>query len=157
MNCYRAGDGRAFWLLLLEADRHWPKLLAALDRPELADDARFADARSRNLHAEALIATLDEEFNRFDIAELTARFDAHDVWWAPINSIFDVIDDPQARAAGAFVDMAPRSGEAPYRAVNGPVDFDGRTFRPGPVPGLGEHTAEVTAELDRRWGGSEPA
>ncbi len=157
MNCYRAGDGRAFWLLLLEADRHWPKLLAALGRPELGEDERFVDARSRNLHAEALIATLDEEFARFDSAELTSRFDAHDVWWAPINSIFDVIDDPQAQAAGAFVDMAPQPGEGPYRAVNGPVDFDGRAVEPGPVPRRGEHTAEVLTELDRRWGGSEPA
>ena len=157
MNCYRARDGRAFWLLLLEADRHWPKLLAALGRPELGEDERFVDARSRNVHAEALIATLDEEFARFDSAELTARFDAHDVWWAPINSIFDVIADPQAQAAGAFVDMAPHPGEGPYRAVNGPVDFDGRACTPGPVPRLGEHTAEVLTELDRRWGGSEPA
>jgi hypothetical protein len=32
--------------------------------------------------------------------------------------------------------------------VNGPVDFGGYTFRPGPVPRLGQHTAEVLAELD---------
>ena len=34
------------------------------------------------------------------------------------------------------------------RAVNGPVDFDGHVMSPGPVPDLGEHTAEVLAELD---------
>jgi len=72
------------------------------------------------------------------------------VWWAPINSIADVIADPQAIAAGAFVDMTPRDGEAPYRAVNGPVDFDDRRPRPGRVPALGEHTDEVLRELDAR-------
>lgn len=157
MNCYRTADGRGIWLLLLEADRHWPKLLAALDRAELGADPRFVDARARVQHAEALIATLDEEFARFDYAELTARFDAHDVWWAPINSIFDVIDDPQAIAAGAFVDMEPHPGEAAYRAVNGPVDFSGHEVRPGRVPRLGEHTAEVLAELDSAGSDSEPA
>jgi crotonobetainyl-CoA:carnitine CoA-transferase CaiB-like acyl-CoA transferase len=72
------------------------------------------------------------------------------VWWAPINSIADVIADPQAAAAGAFVDMTPRDGESPYRAVNGPVDFDDRRPHPGPVPDLGEHTDEVLDELNRR-------
>jgi crotonobetainyl-CoA:carnitine CoA-transferase CaiB-like acyl-CoA transferase len=148
VNCYRSGDGRAFWLLLLEADRHWPKLVAALGLAGLADDERFTDAKQRLANSEALIAELDEAFARFPYDDLIARFDAHDVWWAPINSIFDVIDDPQAQANGAFVDMTPQPGEEPYRAVNGPVDFEGHSVRPGPVPRLGEHTAEVLAELD---------
>ena len=148
VNCYRSADGRAFWLLLLEADRHWPKLVAALGLAELADDERFTDAKQRLANSEALIAELDEAFARFPYDDLIARFDEHDVWWAPINSIFDVIEDPQAQANGAFVEMTPQPGEEPYRAVNGPVDFPGRTFRPGPVPRLGEHTDEVLAELE---------
>ena len=114
---------------------------------ELADDERFTDAKQRLANSEALITELDDAFARFTFDDLVARFDEHDVWWAPINSIFDVIADPQAQANGAFVDMTPRDGEAPYRAVNGPVDFGGREFRPGPVPALGEHTADVIAEL----------
>lgn len=152
VNCYRAADGRAFWLLLLEADRHWPKLIAALGRDDLAADDRFADATMRLANNEALIRTLDEAFARVPFDELTRQFDEHDVWWAPINSIADVIADPQAQAAGAFVDMTPQPGEAPYRAVNGPVDFGGFEFTPGPVPRLGEHTAEVLAELLRELG-----
>lgn len=148
VNCYRARDGRSFWLLLLEADRHWPKLLAALDDADLSTDERFTDAKVRLANSEALVAALDEAFARHDFDDLVARFDTHDVWWAPINSIFDVIDDPQAQANGAFVEMAPRDGEAPYRAVNGPVDFGGYTFRAGRVPHLGEHTDEVLAELN---------
>lgn len=149
MNCYRSSDGHGFWLLLLEADRHWPNLLRALGRADLGEDERFHDARARHKHSEELITALDEAFERVPYAELTAAFDAHDVWWAPINSIVGVTEDPQAHAAGAFVDMTPREGEAPYRAVNGPVDFAGHTLRPGRVPALGEHTAEVLAELDR--------
>jgi crotonobetainyl-CoA:carnitine CoA-transferase CaiB-like acyl-CoA transferase len=148
VNCYRSADGRGFWLLLLEADRHWPNLLRALGRPDLGEDPRFEHARARNQHAEELIAALDAVFEQMPYADLIAAFDAFDVWWAPINSIVDVIQDPQAQAAGAFVDMTPREGEEPYRAVNGPVDFAGYDFRPGRVPEVGEHTADVLAELD---------
>ncbi len=146
VSCYQAGDGRGFWLLLLESNRHWPKLLAAIDRANWAARPEFADASTRMQNSELLIAELDMRFAEFSFDELTSRFDEHDVWWSPINSIVDVIADPQAAAAGAFVEMTPRDGEAPYRAVNGPVDFDDRTITPGPVPALGEHTAEVIDE-----------
>jgi crotonobetainyl-CoA:carnitine CoA-transferase CaiB-like acyl-CoA transferase len=64
------------------------------------------------------------------------------VWWAPLNSIPDAIEDPQVIAAGSFVDMTPQPGEAPYRAVNSPVDFSGYEPTYGPVPRLGEHAPE---------------
>jgi crotonobetainyl-CoA:carnitine CoA-transferase CaiB-like acyl-CoA transferase len=87
-----------------------------------------------------LIALLDAFFATKPLSEWTALFDEHDVWWAPVNSIVDVILDPQARAAGGFVSMSPREGEEPFEAVNSPVDFEDYEIRPGPVPYLGEHT-----------------
>lgn len=136
---YRARDGRSFWLLGLEADRHWPGLLDAIERRDLADDPRFVTARDRAGNTEALIAILEEHFATMDYGHWVSRFDEHDVWWAPVNSIPDVVVDPQVIASGAFVDMEPHEGEGPYRAVNSPVDFDGYRFEPGPVPRLGEH------------------
>ena len=44
MNPYRTSDGRWFFFTGLEAQRHLPAVLRALDRPELADDERFASA-----------------------------------------------------------------------------------------------------------------
>jgi crotonobetainyl-CoA:carnitine CoA-transferase CaiB-like acyl-CoA transferase len=145
INSYRAGDDRIFWLICLEGDRHWPKLLAALDRPELVDDARFVDATARLNHAQELIAELDAAFSTRPLAEWAERFDTHDVWWAPVQSIVDVIGDPQAQSG--FVEMSPRTGDEPFRAVATPVDFDGHVVLPGPVPLLGEHTVELLAEL----------
>ena len=136
---YRARDGRSFWLLGLEADRHFPGLLAAIGRPDLADVPEFGNAALRAKNAKAFIAALDEHFATQDYAHWIARFDEHDVWWAPLNSIPEAIEDPQVVASGALVDMAPREGEAPYRAVNSPVDFSGYEPVYGPVPELGEH------------------
>ena len=86
---------------------------------------------------------LDEVFATRPYDEWAARFDAADVWYSPINSIADALADPQVVASGGIVDMVPRDGEEPYRAIASPVDFDRRRRRPGPVPFLGEHTDEV--------------
>jgi len=139
MNCYRAGDGRAFWLLGLEADRHFPGLLAAIGRPELAEVENFKNARARSVHAAEFTAVLDTHFATQSYEHWTTQFDVHDVWWAPLNSIADAVVDEQVLASGAIVDMTPRVGEAPYRAVNSPVDFSGYVPTYGPVPTLGEH------------------
>jgi crotonobetainyl-CoA:carnitine CoA-transferase CaiB-like acyl-CoA transferase len=151
INSYLASDERGFYLILLEGDRHWPKLLAAIDRPDLGEDERFTDSRSRMKNSEALINELDSVFASKTLAEWADHFDKHDVWWAPIQSIVDVIADPQAQPG--FVDMAPREGEEPFRAVNTPVDFDGYSIRPGVVPTLGEHTAAVIEEIKASAGG----
>jgi crotonobetainyl-CoA:carnitine CoA-transferase CaiB-like acyl-CoA transferase len=139
MNCYRAGDGRAFWLLGLEADRHFPGLLAAIERPELAEVDNFKNARARSVNAAEFTAVLDAHFMTQSYAYWTERFDAHDVWWAPLNSIAEAVVDEQVLASGALVEMTPRAGEEPYRAVNSPVDFSEYSPTYGPVPTLGEH------------------
>ena len=139
MNCYRCADGRAFWLLGMEADRHFPGLLKAIGREELAGVENFKNARARSINAGEFTAVLDEHFATQDYAYWTARFDANDVWWAPLNSIADAVADPQVIASGAFVEMTPQPDEDPYRAVNSPVDFSGYSPKYGPVPNLGEH------------------
>jgi crotonobetainyl-CoA:carnitine CoA-transferase CaiB-like acyl-CoA transferase len=139
MNCYRCADGRAFWLLGMEADRHFPGLLKAIGREELASVENFKNARARSINAGEFIAVLDEHFATQDYAYWTTKFDENDVWWAPLNSIAEAVADPQVIASGAFVDMTPQPDEEPYRAVNSPVDFSDYTPSYGPVPNLGEH------------------
>ena len=151
VNVYRAADGKWFWLLGVEGDRLWPGLLRAIDRTVWADDERFSTMRARRLHAAELIAELDALFMERPRDDWTALFDAHDVWWAPVNTPEDVLTDPQAIAAGAFVDVPGGSGTPAHRAVASPVSFPSAgadAARPrGPVPALGEHTAEILAEL----------
>ncbi|MBA2283733.1 MAG: CoA transferase [Acidimicrobiia bacterium] len=152
INPYRAGDGLWFWLLGVEGDRLWPKLVEALGREAWLTDERFSSARSRRHNAGALIALLDEIFLGSTRDEWTATFDEHDVWWAPVNTPDDVVDDPQAIATGAFVDVPAGAGSDAHRAVASPVAFltadggDDSTPTRG-VAALGEHTAEVLAEL----------
>lgn len=153
VNSYPAGDGLWFWLLGVESDRAFPKVCAAIDRPDLLDDERFRSARDRRKHASLMIATLDTEFAKHTRAELIERFDREDVWWAPVHQPADVLEDPQAIAAGAFVDVPAGEAGPAHRAAASPVTFrDAAGERAGapalePVPALGEHTDAVLADL----------
>jgi crotonobetainyl-CoA:carnitine CoA-transferase CaiB-like acyl-CoA transferase len=148
VNSYRAGDGLWFWLLGLETDRHWPGLLAAVGRADLGEDERFDSARGRRKNAEALIEILDAEFATATREEWFERFDRENVWWAPVQTPEEVVADPQALAAGAFVDVPEGAGAPAHRAVATPVAFSREgAIRTGAVPGLGEHTEEILKEL----------
>ena len=155
-NCYQTRDERWFWLVALEGDRHWPGLLRALDREDLGADERFATNRDRRGHVRELIAELDAEFAGRTLADWAERFDAEGVWWAPVQTLAEVVADPQAEAIGAFV-RQPGMGDAPpLRTVAGPVHFWGVDGRPrSGAPVLGQHTAEVLRELAEPDTGAE--
>ena len=155
VNSYRSADGRWFYLIGLEAERHFPGLARALDRPELLDDERFATAGSISRHAEVLIALLDDAFAERPLDEWAARFEAHEVWWAPCQTMAEVAVDPQAEAVGAFVPTS--DGRTEIGTVASPARFDGQVFQPRrPVPSVGQHTDEVLAELDTTTPGRAP-
>jgi crotonobetainyl-CoA:carnitine CoA-transferase CaiB-like acyl-CoA transferase len=142
VNCYRTADDRWFWLLGLEADRHLPGVLRAIGRSELADDPRFATARDRRINAIELIVELDAAFETKTRDEWAAVFAEHDVWWAPVQSLAEVVADPQARAAGAIVRMA--NGDD---SIAPPAGFGERDVVARPVPALGADTDAVLREL----------
>jgi crotonobetainyl-CoA:carnitine CoA-transferase CaiB-like acyl-CoA transferase len=144
VNCYEASDGRWFWLLGVESQRHFPVLCHAIGKDEWIDDERFATARDRRHHAAELIGALDRVFATRPRDEWTGQFDAHDVWWAPVNTLDDLVEDPQVLAAGAIVDVPGGAGASAHRAVATPVSFSRTPVGPqGPVPGLGEHTKAI--------------
>ncbi len=150
INTFKAGDGKWFMLLLLQADRHWPDLMRALDAPELADDPRLQDIPSRREHSVELVTALDEIFAARSYAEWAAIFDREDVWHAPMNTIDDVANDPLASEAGVFVEL--ESPEGPVQQVASPADFNRTPAKAGNwPPELGQHTEEVLLGMGYDW------
>lgn len=150
VNCYRSGDGRWFWLLGLQGDRHWPDLVTALERPELLTDPRFADIRARRQHAEACVACLDEIFAARPMAHWAEALDRAGMWWAPVQTVSEMVSDPQVRASGAFVTAAVADGTADM--VASPAEFAATPGRaPAMAPELGQHTEAILLELGYDW------
>ena len=148
-NSYQTQDSRWFWLVALEGDRHWPGVLKALGREDLAEDERFATGRARRGHVRELIEVLDAEFARRTLAEWAERLDDAGVWWAPVQTLAEIAADPQAEAIGAFVEQPGMGDGPPLRTVATPVDFWGVDGKPrSGAPTLGQHTDEVLRELD---------
>ena len=148
MNPYLTADGRWFFFTGLETARHLPAVCRALDRPDLLEDPRFADARSVRKHRTEVIAVLDEILATKTFDEWAERFEAEGVWWAPAQTPAQVVEDPQFLANDGLVEIAEGAGGPAQRSVRGPVTFSDVTNGPvGAVPGLGEHTDEVLGDL----------
>jgi len=153
MNNYAAGDGRRFWIVGLEAERHWPALCRAIGRSDWLTDPRYSSARARFINAVELIAALDQIFATKSLDEWAEIFAGEpDFFWSPINSIEDVVADEQFHAAGGMVDVPEGSGgEGSVPMVATPADFHGTPWAPrSAAPKLGEHTDEILAELKAR-------
>ena len=144
---YTASDDRMFWLVGMEPERHWPPLCRAVGREEWLDDERFATVEARGDHIAELLPLLDEVFATQPFAHWAARFDDEpELFWAPINSVYDLIADPQAAPAGLFVDVPDEFGTTTM--VNTPVDFHGTPSGPSWIaPEHGQHTDAVLAEM----------
>ena len=140
MNSYRTADDRWLFLTCLEADRHLPNVLTALGRDDLRTDERFADARALRRHKREVIAVLDAEFATRPLDAWAERLDAAGVWWAPVKSPAEVLEDPHVLANEGLVAVPDPVGDGHVVTVNGPVSFRGRPLRrTGPTPRLGEH------------------
>lgn len=151
LNNYRAGDGKWFWLVGAESERHWPDVVEAFGDPSLASDPRYTTPRERRRNAAALVSAIDALALRHTRDEWAAIFRQHDVWWAPINSADDLLEDPQAQAVGAFVKVPVSEGQVAPESWNGvatPVDFSATPVGPtGPPPSVGADADEVLKSL----------
>jgi crotonobetainyl-CoA:carnitine CoA-transferase CaiB-like acyl-CoA transferase len=150
INCFRTKDGRWIWLLLLQGDRHWPDLVRAIGRSDLADDERWNNIVKRRDNAESIVTELDLEFEKRTLDEWAPILDRENVWWSPVNTISEALQDPVAQASGAFTSVKGPDGDVPL--VNTPADFYGTPNAPrGVSPELGQHTEEVLLEMGLDW------
>ena len=154
INCYQDGDGRWFWLVGLEGQRHWPDVCRAVGRADWIDDERFRDEDGRRANIGELIPELDRIFATRNREEWAEIFERENVWWAPVQTTDEVLSDPQVHAGGGLVEVPDGSGSV--MMINTSVDFLGTPGGPRAMtPELGEHTDGVLEELGKDAGAIE--
>jgi len=146
---YRAADRRIFKMSIVNHQRDWPKVCAALGRPSLAADPRYAtleDRREEGRMAE-LIAICDGVFGGRPMAYWEEKLREADVPFSVLSTYDEVVADPQMAANRVFTEFDdPELGRV--RTIDTPMHVESHPkLPPRPAPRLGEHTREVLAAL----------
>ncbi|UIP59881.1 CaiB/BaiF CoA transferase family protein [Agromyces marinus] len=140
-------DGKAFVVHMSVPEKFWTGLLDVLERPELADDPRFATREARVRNYDDLDAELKATTERMPRQHWLDRLVAHDIPHGPLNTVADLFDDPQVASMGLVEEIAGPDG-APLRVPAPSTVFHG-SGRPAlrAAPLLGEADADVLAAL----------
>lgn len=137
---FATADG--YLVIAIFTEKFWHALCRALERPELADDPRFATNDRRLEHREELVEILDEIFRLRTTDEWLRRLEAEGVPSGPVHTVDKVLDDPQMAARNMLVQTDhPLIGELPL--LGNPIKVAGMEEQYQPPPLLGQHTEEV--------------
>jgi len=122
--------------------------MAAMRRPDLIDDPRFATATARRRNLEALKSVVQAWIRSFsDMASLDTQFDEAKIAIGEIRSLEEVADGAWADYWTATHDVSDRKGGT-LRLPGRPWKFSDAEL---PVPGdpamQGEHNVEIVGEL----------
>ncbi|HEU5188754.1 MAG TPA: CoA transferase [Methylomirabilota bacterium] len=142
---FKCQDGQ--WIFIAAAnDRFWGKLARALGLEAMATDPRFAKNQDRVKHRAELESILEKTIGARDREPLLKTLEEADVPATPVNTVDQVMNDPQTAERGIVQRVAhPTLGEIPI--VGTPLHFS--RMSPGvrrAAPLRGQHTDEILAE-----------
>lgn len=142
-NLYKSRDGR--WVIIAaNQDTVFARLVKAMGRPELADDPRYASHGARGDRQDELDELISEWAFGFDADDLFALLSDNGVVAGPVNTVAEVMADPQFNARGLFVEHPD-----PFKQP-GDKDYDSKPPKGvGVVPRLSETPGDV------KWGGPQ--
>ena len=144
---YQTSDNRWILLAFVEGDKNWPVFAKAIDRADLAADARFADSRNRGTNAVALVDELDRTFGAQPLAYWRKALDGARLPYGVAQIAEEIVKDPQLLANEIIVPIADGSATPRY-TVNSPVTIrESPKVAPRVAPALGEHTDQVLQQL----------
>ena len=147
---FTTADGRHIQLVFLESDRYWGPLCDVIERPDLRDDPRFVDHHARDANRMACVAALDEVFASRTYEEWKKLLRQLDAPWSPVQSIEELLTDPQVLANDYLGEVVIEGGPT-YRLPTVPVQFDEQPPALRPAPEHGEHTEAILLELGYEW------
>lgn len=119
----------------------------AIGHPELADDPRFATTLDRVMNAHELAPLLYQYALETDLADFLEAAEEHDVPASKINTLDDLVTDPQVVHNAVFVERHHPVAGRLREPRPAPVFSDTPARVSGFAPRLGEHSDEIVRAL----------
>jgi crotonobetainyl-CoA:carnitine CoA-transferase CaiB-like acyl-CoA transferase len=150
-NSYKCKDGRWLMLACLQSDRFWSDFCGVMGLNHLEHDPKYENMFVRAVDPAPFIALLDDLFIAKDRDEWGRLFDEKEIIWAPIQTLKEALNDPQA-VANEFVSEVIHPEHGPFRLISIPIKLRKtpasiRTI----APELGQHTEEILIEMGYTW------
>ena len=139
-----AGGEQAF--LGIQNEREWQTFCTqVLRQPELAQDERFSRNSARVAHRDDLTSYIEAVFAALPVDEVIDRLEAAGVANARLRDMAGLAAHPQLQARDRWREFESPVGT--LRALLPPATLDGDEPVMGRIPGPGEHTEAILAEL----------
>ncbi|MBV9829671.1 MAG: CoA transferase [Alphaproteobacteria bacterium] len=142
---FPASDGSIIIAVLSES--FWGKLCDALERPDLAQDPRFATPTGRRDHRDEVDRLISEVTSTRTVAEWERRLAEFDVPHAPVLGVTAALAHPHAIARDMVV-SAEHAAAGTIKLAGRPIKFPGAAQRASTAPPIfGQHTGDVLREV----------
>jgi formyl-CoA transferase len=144
---FACAEGKLIAIHVSSMEKFWRALLDAVERPDIGEDARFANRMGRIKNYEALVQTLRPVFAAKPREYWAEKLAAHDVPAAVVHSIPEAIEEPEVKHLGMLHELNhPRYGKKTAMRRASRIDGE-RESSPLPPPALGEHTDAVLRDF----------
>jgi crotonobetainyl-CoA:carnitine CoA-transferase CaiB-like acyl-CoA transferase len=141
---YRCADGSVNFAI--QNEREWSRFChSVLQLSQLVNDERFATNAQRLNNRVELETLIEQKFAPLTVSDVIARLEEADIASAAVNDMPAVVNHAQLAARGRWVEVSSPQGM--IAALLPPHNLSSVPPRMEAVPGLGEHTQEVLAEL----------
>ena len=143
-NVYQAADG---WVLLsAQSDKIWPRFCAVIDKPEWAEDPRFASRSARDANAGDIEAVLEGWFKARTVAEAVGLIADEGIPCQAVNRIPTAATDPHLHDREILMEVPdPVAGTIHVSGKNIKLSRSGAVV--GSAPTAGQHTRELLTSL----------
>ncbi len=142
---FRAGDGETVFFSV-QNEREFGRFCDVVLRdPTLARDPRFSSSPARQQNRAAMHAEIEKTFAKMTTSEVIGRLEAADIANARLNSMQQFWEHPQLAARGRWAKVGSPAGD--IDVLKPPANIEGAEPRMAPIPAVGEHSADILAEL----------